>query len=338
MAGRPALRIGQRGKIKRIYLGGGVWLARCRYRDTDGVTRIIQRVGRSDEFDKYGKLAEDALIEALAERRPPGGPDAIGLDTLVFVLIDQHITRLAEDGRSVRTLDTYRYDASKLAKFIAGVRIGEATPARIDAALRSMRNTHGPTMARRARTLLRGALQLAVSNNVVGTNPVRDVQSIRSKAAPKGASALTAEQVRNLLTKMRASEECQQRDLIDPVTIRIATGLRRSELLALRWSDFDADADTIAVPGKLVRERGVGLTRIDETKTAAGRRTIPLPSLAITVLNDRRKRPYVGQQQVIFASNSGTLRDPENFNTAWRAVRDDLGMPDVASQSFRKTV
>jgi hypothetical protein len=38
MGGRPALRIGQRGKIKRIYLGGGVWLAPCRYRDTDGVT------------------------------------------------------------------------------------------------------------------------------------------------------------------------------------------------------------------------------------------------------------------------------------------------------------
>jgi len=130
MAGRPSLRIGQHGKVKRIYVGGGVWLARCRYRDSDGVTRIVQRVGRADEFDKYGKLAEDALIEALAERRPPSGPDAIGLDTLVVVLIDQHITRLAEDGRSVRTLDTYRYDAAKLAKFIAGVRVGEATAAR----------------------------------------------------------------------------------------------------------------------------------------------------------------------------------------------------------------
>jgi len=153
MAGRPALRIGQHGKVKRIYLGGGVWLARCRYRDTDGVTRIVQRVGPADEFDKRGKLAEDALIEALAEHRAPSGPDAIGLDTLVVVLIDQHITRLAEDGRSVRTLDTYRYDAAKLAKFIAGVRVGEATPARIDAALRSMQNAHGPTMARRAHPL-----------------------------------------------------------------------------------------------------------------------------------------------------------------------------------------
>jgi integrase len=107
---------------------------------------------------------------------------------------------------------------------------------------------------------------------------------------------------------------------------------------ALRWSDFDADAGTIAVTGKLVRQRGVGLTRIDETKTTAGRRIIPLPSFAVTVLNDRRKRPYIGQQQVIFASSSGTLRDPENFNTAWRAVRDELGMPDVTSHSFRKTV
>lgn len=245
---------------------------------------------------------------------------------------------MAEDGRSVRTLDTYRYDATKLAKFIAGVRVGEATPARIDAALRSMRNAHGPTMARRARTLLRGALQLAVLNNVLATNPVRDVRSIRSKAAPKGASALTAEQVRDLLKKMRASEECQQRDLVDPITLLLATGLRRSELLALRWSDFDACAGTIAIAGKVVRQRGIGLTRMDETKTAAGRRTVPLPSFAITVLNDRRKRPYVGQQETIFASSSGTLRDPENFNTAWRMVREGLGMPNVTSHSFRKTV
>jgi Phage integrase family len=253
VSGRPSLRIGQHGKVKRIYLSAGVWLARCRYRDSDGVTRIVQRVGPADDFDKRGKLAEDALIESLADRRPPSGSDAIGLDTLVVVLIDQHIARLAEDGRSVRTLDTYRYDATKFAKFIAGVRVGEASPARIDAALRSMRTTHGPTMARRARTLLRGALQLAVLNNVLGANPVRDVQSIRSKAAPKGASALTGEEVRDLLTKLRKSEACRQRDLVDPITLLIATGLRRSELLALRWSDFDADAGTIAVTGKLVR-------------------------------------------------------------------------------------
>ena len=182
MAGRPPLRIGQHGKIVREYVGGGVWLARTRFRDADGVTRRVRRVGPADKFNKYGKLAEDALLMALAERRPPIGSAAIGPDTLVATLVDQHIDRLAEDGRSIKTLDTYRYDAQKLAKFIGGVRVGESTPARLDAALRSMRSMHGTTMARRGRTLLRGALQLAVLDNVLATNPVRDVRrSARSR-------------------------------------------------------------------------------------------------------------------------------------------------------------
>jgi integrase len=306
--------------------------------DSDGVTRKVRRLGPPDEHDRKGKLAEDALIEALTERRPPDG-DAISLDTLVMALLNQHIDRLADDGRSVRTLDTYRYDAGKLGKFISGVRVGEATPARLDAALRSMRAAHGVTMARRARTLLRGALQLAVLNNVVGTNPVRDVSLIRSKTRPKGAEALTADELRELLSKLRGSESCQRRDLVDPITVFIATGLRRSELLGLRWADFDAKNATLAVSGKVIRQHGKGLVRIaDETKSDAGRRTVPLPAFAATVLTERRKRPFIGEQAVIFASSSGTLRDPDNFNKQWRQARDELGVPDVTSHSFRKTV
>jgi hypothetical protein len=74
MAGRPPLRIGQHGRIVREHRGSGVWLARTRFCDADGVTRRIRRVGPADEFDKYGKLAEDALLTAPAERRPPIRP------------------------------------------------------------------------------------------------------------------------------------------------------------------------------------------------------------------------------------------------------------------------
>ena len=131
---------------------------------------------------------------------------------------------------------------------------------------------------------------------------------------------------------------CAERDLVDPMTLLIATGLRRGELLALRWSDFDAEEATITVAGKVVRERGKGLVRVDETKTAAGRRTIPLPSFAVATLNARRKTPYLGEQRIIFPSTSGTLRDPDNFSGQWRSARGELGVPDVTSHSFRKTV
>ena len=337
MAGRPPLRIGQHGKITRQNLGGGVWVARCRYRDSDGVTRRVERKGPPDDFDKHGKLAEDALVEALAERRPPV-VDALGPDTLVMSLVGQHLRRLAEDGRSPATMATYAFAADKLRKFIAGVRVREASTARLDAALRSMRTAHGATMTRQAKTVLRGGLQLAVMANVLSANPVRDVQSITAKVAPQGAVAMTAGQLRDLLAKIRASDYCREHDLVDPVTLLMATGLRRSELLALRWSDVDPTTGTLMVAGKLVRAKGHGLARIDQTKTATSRRTIALPMFATDMLTARRHVAYYGEQPMIFPSSAGTWRDPNNFGKQWRTVREDLGVPEVTSHSFRKSL
>ena len=189
-------------------------MVRCRFRDTDGVTRKVQRLGPADEHDQHGKLAEDALIEALMARRN-SEDDEISLDTRIVTLVDKHIDRLAEDGRSVRRIDTYRYAAKLLAKIIAGVRVGESTPARIDAAVRSMRRAHGDVMAVQSKTLLKGALHLAVMANVIGSNPVRDVSPIRSKkTGQKGAPALTADELRALLAGLGCAHRSTARNMI----------------------------------------------------------------------------------------------------------------------------
>ncbi|MDT7740131.1 MAG: hypothetical protein QOK09_3500, partial [Mycobacterium sp.] len=80
---------------------------------------------------------------------------------------------------------------------------------------------------------------------------------------------------------------------------------------------------------QVVRQHGNGFVRVDDTKTDAGKRTIPLPPFAVTVLTERRKRPFIGEQSVIFASTTGTLRDPDNFGKQWRQAREDLGVPDI---------
>jgi hypothetical protein len=59
--------------------------------------------------------------------------------------------------------------------------------------------------------------------------------------------------------------------------------------------------------------------RVDDTKTAAGRRTIALSSFAIDVLRQRRSLLYRGQHPVIiFPSTAATWRDPNNFGREWR--------------------
>jgi len=45
-----------------------------------------------------------------------------------------------------------------------------------------------------------------------------------------------------------------------------------------------------------------------------------------------------GEQAMIFPSTAGTWRDPDSFNRQWRKVRDHLGVSEVTSHSFRKTV
>jgi integrase len=149
---------------------------------------------------------------------------------------------------------------------------------------------------------------------------------------------LTAEQLRELLPKLRASQFCRDYDLVDPITLLIATGLRESELLGLLWSDFNADDATLTVTGKVARPVGQGMQRYDTTKSEAGLRTLPLPRFAVDMLTARRHLPYLGEQTVIFPSTAGTLRDPNNFNTLWRRVRDDLGVPGVTTHSFRKSL
>ncbi len=207
-----------------------------------------------------------------------------------------------------------------------------------DNSVTTRRAAHNATMAKQAKTILHSGLQRAVMANVLSANPVRDVQPLRANSQPKRASALTAEQLRRMLTNVAASERCRELDLVDPITVLAATGLRESELLGLRWVDFDAAAGTLTVTGKLVRATGYGLTRIDDTKSAAGKRTRPLARFAVDALTARRRVPFLGEQAMIFPSTAGTWRDPNNFNKQWRQVRDTVGGAGVTTHSFRKTV
>ena len=154
----------------------------------------------------------------------------------------------------------------------------------------------------------------------------------------KGARALDVDQVRALLTAVAESAMCAQKDLRDPVVMLAATGLRRSELLALRWDDVDLDGGVLTVRASVVRLRGIGLVRQDTTK-GGGSRSVALPQFAIDALHRRKgQEPRPSTAGVIFPSSAGTLRDPDNFGKQWREVRDSLGLPDVSSHSFRKTV
>ena len=194
---------------------------------------------------------------------------------------------------------------------------------------------------RHTKVALNSVLTDAVLAGAIAANPVRELGIRRKRKGDpkvKGAPALGVHQVRALLTAISESELCSQKDLRDPVIVLAATGVRRSELLALRWEDVDLNGRILTIGGSVVRLNGQGLVRQDTTKSGA-ERSVPLPQFAVDALHRRKGEvPRPNTAGVIFPSSAGTLRDPDNFGKQWREVRESLGLPDVSPHSFRKTV
>ena len=102
--------------------------------------------------------------------------------------------------------------------------------------------------------------------------------------------------------------------------LAITTGLRRGELLGLRWDDADLEGGTLRVGRALVREGG--RYSMGETKTKRGRRRVNLTPRTVGVLKDHRKRQLEERMKLaglhedhglIFATNVGTPVNPENL-------------------------
>jgi integrase len=70
------------------------------------------------------------------------------------------------------------------------------------------------------------------------------------------------------------------------------TGLRRGELVALRWQDIDWQAGVLRIQQALVRvkDHAIGQSHLvfQEPKTEHSRRTIPLPEMCLTALRRHR--------------------------------------------------
>ena len=227
MAGRPPLRIGQHGKISRIQVAKYVWVARCRYRDRDGVTRRVERMTPAGVEDEYGDKAEAALWDAIAARRPPSSGNITGT-TLLGNLLSRYLVQCREDGElAPKSVDTYEATLNAVRSRFVGIRVSEAEPGLLNEILKGIRRDHGATRERHTKVALNSVLTDAVLAGVIATNPMRDLGTRRKRKADakvKGAPALGVDQVRELLKAISESEVCAQKDLRDPVILLAARG------------------------------------------------------------------------------------------------------------------
>ena len=249
--------------------------------------------------------------------------------------------REAEGEDEIRevTLIGYRSALAHAVRAFGDVRLQELTRGRVIGMVATMRDaglsgrTIGLTL-----TLLRAVLRDAVAEGLVVRNVADGVSAPRHRAA--GRSAFTAPEVGVLADAARG-------DRLYPAWLLTLTGLRRSEVLGLRWSDIDIEAGTVRiVRGRVNLEHG--RTRVGAPKTAAGARTLRLAGDVelITALRALRARQAAERLALGSAYNpdgyvavdeAGTPIRPEAYSDAWRALTARAGVRPLTLHEARHT-
>lgn len=334
--GRPKLPLGTYGKISSRAASHStkknpVYVAKARFRDTDGRTRSVTRTGPTKT------AAENTLRTALAGRQQKVQQAAITTDTTVADLA----AAWREQGDwATNTRERYALASRQVTAELGGVRMQELSRASINTALTAITRKHGPGAAKSAKSALSGMCKLALLYDAIDVNPVRDTISVSSgrKDPPR---ALTPEQTDDLCDRLRSDAQAVERfDLADLVEFMLGTGARIGEACAARHSVIDLDAGVWEINATLVRVKGKGMTIQTRPKTAAGWRILALPSFAVGMIRRRGSELTMSSGlDVIFGSpHVRALRDPSNTAADLRLVLDRLGYDWVTSHTFRRTV
>jgi integrase len=121
-------------------------------------------------------------------------------------------------------------------------------------------------------------------------------------------------------------------------------GMRRGEVLGLRWQDIDFDAQIIHVRQQIHRSQGQ--LRIGPVKTRAGSRDLPLLSLARQAFAARRKQQEADRTKLgsawadtglVFTTRTGRPIEPRNFVRSFVRIRDTHGIRKIRLHTIRHT-
>ena len=183
-------------------------------------------------------------------------------------------------------------------------------------------------------TVLRAVLGDAKLDGLIADNAATRVP--RPRVARREAKHLDPAAVTAVLA---AAEGLRYRDVL---VLIAATGLRRGEALALRWSDVDLVGGSLKVAGTLSRV-GSALER-SEPKTERSRRTVPLSPAVVTMLKSHRaaqaaEKLRAGSQWresgLVFATELGTPVEPRNILRTIELAAGKAGVEGIGVHTLR---
>ena len=181
---------------------------------------------------------------------------------------------------------------------------------------------------RHIHTMLHGAMKAAVQAHIIPKNPTENATVPKSNYKPM--QVLNEQELDTFLRAVQKDDIWR-----DFFYTELMTGLRRGEICALMWRDFDAKAGTLGI-SRTLHSKGQGIYALGDTKTSQGNRTIILPESVAALLRARKKASI--SQWIFPQPTSPEL--PMNPGTAYRRLKtllEEAGLPSIRFHDLRHT-
>jgi len=339
---RQRLTIGTFGEIGYLSAAGGRTVARVRYRDWDGKTRLVQATGDTR------KAAEHVLKAKLADRslfQPSFA--ALTSDSAFSDLVAYWLEELdLEDRPSRTTRQLYERNMRTLVlPAFRNLTLREIGVARCDHFLKQLAK-QSYNRAKQARVVLRLAFGLAVRHEVLPRNPVDYVSRLhRPLPTPDALTPAEVNAIRAAIAYWEAGRSPSgpkpDGQLGAIVEVMLGTSARIGEVLAIRRRDVEVAGapPSVRIAGTIVSSRGEPTVRQDHPKTAKSRRTVALPSFTAEAVRRRLARMKdASPDALLFSSREGTPLTTNNVRRQLRHVMALAEISGVTPHLFRRTV
>ncbi|MGN9793554.1 tyrosine-type recombinase/integrase [Streptomyces sp. OZ13] len=227
-----------------------------------------------------------------------------------------------------RKLSTYdKYEAHVrlyLVPMIGSKRLESLGAADVRRFLVQLENKTTAATAKESHRVLRTALTAACREELVTRNVASLVEPPR--ATSREISPWSLDETLDFLAAARKDP------LYAAFVLAIAMGLRRGEIVGLRWGDVDLDKRVLYVRQQTQRRRGV---LYNDDPKGRRRRAVPLPAMCIAPLRWRRMRQAAAKVRAgeswdeggyVFATRNGRPVEPRNVYRSFTRVAASAGL------------
>jgi integrase len=316
-----------RGSVRQR---GSTWTVVFDEPRTDG-----RRRQRSKGGFRTRKEAERYLREQLVslDVRTYVAPQKL---TVANYLVEHWLPALHARGLRPSTLARYEsHVRCAIAPALGGLPLQAVMPTHLNKLYTGLRAAgRAPKTIRNVHGVLSKALADAERWGLVGHNAAR-LADVPAVARPK-LRVWSPEQTRVFLAAVASDR------LFAAWLLAATTGMRRGELLGLRWVDVDLHVGVVRVAQARVRAGNQVVA--GEPKTARGRRTIALDPATVAALRQHRKRqaeerllasPRHADSGLVFTMPDGSPIHPNRFSLWFRTHVRAAGLQPIRLHDMR---